>query len=68
MKNINITDFRFFKKGYGQWNVTFESRKTHKIYKCYTTDSQLIDATQHCENPKIKDLNQLKRICKQKYK
>ena len=65
MKNtISIHDFNFLQIGYGQWIVYYTSPNTHKIWKAYTTDSILIDATKNTDWPKIKDLNHLKKICK----
>ena len=66
MKNsIHITDFTFRFAGHGHYLVTFESRKTGKQFKALTNDMPLIDATKNAEYPKIKDLNQLKKLCKQ---
>jgi hypothetical protein len=65
MKNtISKYDFNFNQVGYGQWDVIYTSPNTHKKWMAYTTDSILIDATKNSDLPKIKDLNQLKKICK----
>lgn len=59
-----ITDFTFEPKGYGRYLVTYISPVTGKHYYNSTTDMQLIDATKNSESPKLKDLLQLKRVCK----
>lgn len=65
MKNsISLSNFRLNRVGHGQYNITFISSKTGKEYTSRTTDSSLIDNTFNSDNPKIKDLNQLKRIAK----
>jgi hypothetical protein len=65
MKNqITITDFNFEFTGYGHYKVTYTSPVTGKQWKTTTTDMQLIDDTKNSDMPKVKDLNQLKAICK----
>ena len=65
MKNtISKHDFYFRQTGYGQWIVTYTSPNTSKEWRAYTTDSILIDATKNTDEPKIKDLNHLKKYCK----
>jgi hypothetical protein len=65
MKNqITITDFNFEFTGYGHYKVTYTSPVTGKQWKTTTTDMQLIDDTKNSDMPKVKDLNQLKSICK----
>lgn len=59
------TDFRFLYSGYGAYYVIYTSPKTNKQYKAYTTNMFLLDATKNTESPKIKDLQQLKRVCKE---
>lgn len=58
------TDFNFSFAGYGHYFVTYTSPKTNKQYKCYTNNMPLIDATKNTENPKIRDLQILKKVCK----
>jgi hypothetical protein len=65
MKNqIAITDFNFEFTGYGHYKVTYTSPVTGKQWKTTTTNMQLIDDTKNSDMPKVKDLNQLKAICK----
>jgi hypothetical protein len=65
MKNqITITDFNFEFTGYGHYKVTYTSPVTGKQWKTTTTDMQLIDDTKNSDMPKVKDLNQLKALCK----
>jgi hypothetical protein len=59
-----ITDFTFYFAGYGHYKVTYTSPKTGKKYTTTTTDMELIDATKNSDEPKRKDLEQLKRKCK----
>jgi len=65
---LTIDDFIFIFLGKGAYRVIYESPKTHKVYKCRTTDMQLVDNTYHSDNPKQKDLKQLKREVKRNYK
>lgn len=64
---ISLNDFRFIFKSYGRYNVIYTSPKTGKEYKNYTTDMELIDVTKNSDNPKVKDLNYLKSVCKSKF-
>ena len=67
-KNLNklsISNFNLKRVGYGQYEVTYLA-PTGKEYTGRTTDSSLIDATFNSDNPKVKDLNTLKRIAKGK--
>jgi hypothetical protein len=57
-------DFTFTLQGYGHYKVTYTSPVTGKGWSNVTTDMQLIDATKNCDEPKHKDLEMLKRICK----
>jgi hypothetical protein len=59
-----ITDFRFMLSGYGHYKVTYTSRVTGKSWTTTTNDMPLIDETKNAENPKLKDLNILKKKCK----
>jgi len=66
MKNrIEVYDFRFRPVGYGHYQVTYTSPKTKKSWTCVTSDMPLIDATKNSDAPKVKDLNILKRKCKE---
>lgn len=65
MKNrISILDFSFLPAGYGHYKVTYTSPVTFKTWSCVTSNMGLIDATKNEDSPKVKDLNELKRICK----
>lgn len=59
-----ISDFEFNFAGHGHYKVTFTSPITGKSWKTTTTDIPLIDATNYENAPKLCDLNELKRICK----
>ena len=61
---ININDFRFEIVGYGHYRVTYTSPVTGKQWTAVTNNMPLIDATRNSEEPKKKDLEQLKRVCK----
>jgi len=60
-----ITDFYFEFSGYGHYRVVYTSPRTQKKWYTVTNDMPLIDATKNADNPKLKDLNALKSICKQ---
>ena len=61
---MKITDFNFKFTGYGHYKVTYTSPKTGKQYSAKTSDMPLIDLTKNEDDPKQKDLNHLKRVCK----
>lgn len=61
---ISIHDFRFQFAGYGHYKVTYTSPVTGKSWARTTSDMPLIDATKNEEDPKRKDLEELKRFCK----
>jgi len=68
MKNkISISDFHFKFAGYGHYTVTYTSPVTGKQWKRTITDMTIIDATKNEDEPKIKDLNHLKKIVKNAY-
>ena len=58
------TDFTFTFSGYGHYKVTYTSPKTGKQHSVTTSDMPLIDLTKNEDDPKQKDLNHLKRVCK----
>ena len=64
MATISILDFTKKSVGYGQYNVTYTSKATGNSWTSYTSDSKIIDNTFNSENPKVKDLVRLKKICK----
>lgn len=61
---ISRTDFRFIPSGYGHYKVTYTSPKTGKEWTKTTSNMPLIDATKNAQEPKQKDLNLLKSLCK----
>jgi hypothetical protein len=61
---IKLSDFGFKFVSYGRYEVTYVSPVTRKEFKRQTTDMPLIDATKNADDPKRKDLEILKRICK----
>lgn len=65
MKNsVKLSDFDFAFAGHGHYRVTYTSPITGKEWTATTSDMQLIDATKNADNPKKKDLVQLKKMCK----
>jgi hypothetical protein len=61
---ISKSDFTFIFSGYGHYQVTYQSPMTNKKWWKITDNMPLIDATKNEENPKVKDLEILKFICK----
>lgn len=61
---ISISDFSFRFVGCGHYSVTYQSPITLKCWSIRTNNTPLIDATKNSEAPKIKDLQQLKNLCK----
>ena len=64
MRIIHINDFTFKFKGYGHYQVIYTSPITYKEWSRTTNDMPLIDATKNADEPKKKDLIQLKQFCK----
>lgn len=64
-QKISIYDFQFVKTGYGRYSVAYQSPVTLKIWVNETDDMCIIDATKNEDKPKVKDLEQLKRLCKE---
>lgn len=60
------TDFTFLPSGHGHYRVTYTSPVTRKRWTCITNDMGLIDATKYEDEPKRRDLDALKRLCKTK--
>jgi hypothetical protein len=60
----SISDFSFLLSGYGHYKVTYISPITGKKWTTVTNNMPLIDATKNADEPKQKDLNQLKKVCK----
>lgn len=61
-----LTHFSFKHSGYGHYEVTYTSPITGKKWTATTSNMPLIDATKNSDEPKQKDLNELKRVCKYK--
>lgn len=59
-----LRDFDFTFAGYGHYKVTYTSPKTGKQWSRTTTDMELVDNTKNSDEPKRKDLEMLKRFCK----
>lgn len=59
-----ISDFRFEFAGYRRYKVTYTSPVTGKQWTAKTNDMPLIDATKNADEPKRRDLETLKRVCK----
>lgn len=59
-----ISDFKFELKGYGCYLVTYTSPATSYSWAATITDMRMIDNTKCEEEPKRKDLQQLKAYCK----
>ena len=63
-RKISLSDFRFLPSGYGHYKVAYISPVTFKEWTTVTNNMSLIDKTKNCEEPKRKDLEELKRIVK----
>lgn len=63
-RTISIYDFRFEFAGSGHYRVTYTSPVTGKKWTTTTHNMPLIDATKCAEEPKRKDLEELKRLVK----
>lgn len=59
-----LRDFDFTFAGYGHYKVTYTSPATGKQWSATISDMELVDATKNSDNPKRKDLEMLKFICK----
>jgi hypothetical protein len=59
-----LSDFTFMPSGHGHYKVTYTSPKTGKQWTKTTSHMGLIDKTKNAEEPKRKDLNDLKWHCK----
>lgn len=59
-----LSDFNFQFSGYGHYRVTYTSPATGKQWSTVISDMTLIDATKNADEPKRKDLEALKRLCK----
>lgn len=63
-RKTSINDFRFELAGYGLYRVIYISPATGGKWSTMINDMTLIDATKNVDNPKRKDLENLKRLCK----
>lgn len=63
-QKISISDFSFLPSGYGHYRVTYTSPITGKQWTKVTNDMPLIDATKNADEPKRKDLEELKYLVK----
>ena len=61
---ISLSDFTFRIAGYGHYRVTYTSPVTGKQWSTETNNMMLIDDTKNADEPKVKDLVTLKRLCK----
>jgi hypothetical protein len=61
-----ISNFTFNFTGHGHYKVTYTSPVTYKQWSVIVNEMSIIDETKNAESPKLKDLNRLKRICKNK--
>ena len=61
---IQLSDFSFLPWGHGRYKVRYDSPITKRAWATVTNDMPLIDATKNADSPKVKDLESLKRICK----
>jgi len=59
-----LSDFTFKFAGHGHYKVTYTSPVTGKEWTATISDMPLIDDTKNADEPKLKDLNMLKRVCK----
>jgi len=59
-----LRDFDFTFAGYGHYKVTYTSPVTGKQWSRTITDMELVDNTKNSDEPKRKDLEMLKFICK----
>lgn len=61
---ISLSDFDFDFAGYGHYRVTYTSSVTGKSWSKTINDMTIIDKTKNEDDPKRKDLEELKRIVK----
>lgn len=59
-----LSNFTFKPSGYGYYEVTYTSSITGKKWVVKTSNMPLIDDTKNSDSPKLKNLNELKRLCK----
>lgn len=61
---ISLSDFDFDFAGYGHYRVTYTSPVTGKSWSKTINDMTIIDKTKNEDDPKRKDLEELKRMVK----
>jgi hypothetical protein len=61
--NAKLADFIFQQK-VGGWWVTYQQPSGKKAYRQFITDTKIIAATKGTDFPKVKDLNELRRLVK----
>ena len=61
---ISLSDFRFMPSCYGHYKVTYTSPVTGKSWTATTNNMPLIDLTKNADEPKRKDLEELKYLVK----
>ena len=59
-----LSDFNFQFSGYGHYRVSYTSPAPGKQWSTVIDDMTLIDVTKNADEPKRKDLEALKRLCK----
>lgn len=63
-QKISISDFSFLPSGFGHYKVTYTSPTNGKEWAKVTNNMPLIDATKNADEPKRKDLEELKYLVK----
>ncbi len=63
-QKISISDFSFVFSGYGHYKVTYTSPTNGKQWAKVTNNMPLIDVTKNADEPKRKDLEELKYLVK----
>lgn len=63
-RKIELSDFEFIPAGYGHYKVIYTSPLSGNQWRCKTDEMPLIDATKNADAPKVKDLEKLKKLCK----
>ena len=63
-QKISISDFSFVFSGYGHYKVTYTNPTNGKQWAKVTNNMPLIDATKNADEPKRKDLEELKYLVK----
>ncbi len=63
-RKTQLSDFDFYPSGYGHYKVVYTSPITGNKWQVVTNDMPLIDATKNADEPKRKDLDSLKWMCK----